>query len=91
MEATQTDTRLVFREVNERLRELSKTFSSEAREIDVVCECGQAECTERFRMSVDAYDLLRRDRVFVMKAEHAFPDGRVVERQKTYVVVSRDD
>jgi hypothetical protein len=48
--------------VNERIRELSQTFSSGAHAADFVCECG---CSQFVRLSFERYDALRGAPVYV--------------------------
>jgi hypothetical protein len=77
----------VFREFNERLEEVGRGF--DLRMLDLVCECGDAECTERIRMSVEEYEQLRTDpRQFAVVPSHEAPDIEdVVERKGDYDVV----
>ncbi len=42
----------LFREINERLEELNKTFSEFTDKMELVCECGVRTCIERFPMDV---------------------------------------
>ena len=80
--------RLIFREVNERLRALAETFASNDAWIEVVCECDRNECLGRIRMSREAYDRLRSNPAyFVLGTKHDPPAGRVVERGDGYIVV----
>ena len=81
--------RLVFREVNDRVRELADTFASSDGSLELVCECGRADCVERIRISRAEYDRLREDaRQFVLKTEHCPPDGTVVLQGAGYVVLT---
>ncbi|HXV04014.1 MAG TPA: hypothetical protein VFP24_10620, partial [Gaiellaceae bacterium] len=52
---------VLFREVNERLRELGEGFSLVAEQADFVCECGSSSCTEQIRMTLAEYETVRRD------------------------------
>ncbi|MDX6483640.1 MAG: hypothetical protein QOE95_1411, partial [Gaiellaceae bacterium] len=38
---------ILFRDVNERLKAVSEVFGDVLPEFDIVCECGEAVCTER--------------------------------------------
>jgi hypothetical protein len=81
----------VFREVNERLRELGEGFSLVSDTSEFVCECGRADCTARVRMSLAAYEEIRSDpkRFFVIK-EHEAPEyEHVVEEREEYLVVDK--
>jgi hypothetical protein len=50
----------VFREVNERIREVSARFEM-PRDLDLVCECGRRECTERISIAITEYEQVRAD------------------------------
>lgn len=50
----------VFREVNERIREVSERFEL-PHDLDLVCECGRRECTERISIAITEYEQVRAD------------------------------
>ena len=50
---------VIFREVNERVRETQETFRFGTDEAEFVCECGDASCVERIRMPIAEYEELR--------------------------------
>lgn len=82
---------LVFREVNERLRELGEGFSLVAELADFVCECGNSECAEPVRMPLADYERVRSDPkwFFVVKG-HELPEyERVIEENDAYMVVEK--
>lgn len=81
----------VFREVNERIREIGAATPATDEQLDLVCECGLADCAERIRMSVAEYERLRGDsRRFAVVPGHEIPDiERVVERAEGYDVVEK--
>jgi hypothetical protein len=82
---------VVFREVNERLRELGEGFSLVSDTAEFVCECGQADCTARIRMSLAAYEQIRSDpkRFFVIKGHEVLDYEHVVEEGEEYMVVEK--
>ncbi len=82
---------VIFREVNERLRELGETFSLEGELAELVCECGEAGCAERIQMSLAAYERIRSDPTwFVIVPGHEEPDyERVIEETEGYAVVEK--
>jgi hypothetical protein len=83
--------RLLFREVNERLRALA-SFATDGDAIELVCECGRADCLERLTVSLQTYDLLRRTPgYFAVVSGHAWPGDAVVEQLGLYDVVRADD
>jgi len=81
----------LFRDVNERLKEAAEAFSIGPRELDLVCECADAECVERVRISISEYEAVRNDpQLFIVAPGHVARDvERVVERRNGYDVVSK--
>lgn len=86
-------TQSLFRDVNERVREINEVFSGELPVGDWVCECANGGCTERVALPVADYERIRADpaRFFVLPAEvhvdHEIED--VVERNHAYWVVEK--
>jgi hypothetical protein len=81
----------LFREINERLEELNKSFSEFTDKIEFVCECGVGTCIERFAMGVAQYETLRSDpTTFAVKPGHELLDvEEVVEEHGHYNVVRK--
>jgi hypothetical protein len=81
----------LFREINERLEELNKTFSEFTDKMQLVCECGVRTCIERFSMDVAHYERLRADpTTFAVKPGHEVPSVEdVVEEHDDYLVVRK--
>jgi hypothetical protein len=82
---------VLFREVNERLRELGEGFSLVSEEAEFVCECANQSCTERIRMPLAVYEEIRSDpkRFFVI-AGHEEPEfEKVVEERDGYLIVEK--
>src|SRR5262245_40963770 len=50
---------VIFREVNERVREANDTVDVAVGDAEFVCECGTATCIERVRMSLADYERVR--------------------------------
>ena len=82
---------VVFREVNERLRELGEGFSMVSDLADFVCECGNTSCTERIRMTLAAYEKVRSDpKYFVVVRGHEEPEyEKIVSQEEDYSVVEK--
>jgi formate dehydrogenase maturation protein FdhE len=82
----------VFREVNERIEELATTFEV-GDVLDLICECGNVNCTSRIQMSLEAYEKLRSDATtFAVASGHEALDiEEIVARHKTYAVVRKTD
>jgi hypothetical protein len=51
----------LFREVNERLRDLNETFSPMTNRVELICECANPACGERISFTVREYEELRAD------------------------------
>jgi hypothetical protein len=80
----------VFREVNERIREVSERFEM-PQDLDLVCECGRRECTERISIAITEYEQVRADAFqFVIVPGHEDETVEVVvARRGTYDVVRK--
>jgi hypothetical protein len=79
----------LFRQVNERIEETADSFAVVDHSISVLCECGQAECTERIELSRDEYEALRRypTRFALLPGHDAHSFGRIVERNERYLAI----
>jgi hypothetical protein len=82
---------ILFREINERLKEMQETFDVLTEQAEFVCECGDAECTQQVTMSLADYERLRSDpTTFAVVAGHEAPDVEdIVDTRKRYLVVSK--
>ena len=82
----------VFREANERVKELNQAFATLTDKLILVCECGQGTCAEKISMSPTAYEELRADSAhFAIVPGHEIPDvEQVVAQREGYVVVRKD-
>ena len=84
---------VLFREINERVKDLNDTFRAVTATDEWICECASRTCTEKVQMSVDEYEAIRAlgDRFFVAPSdEHFWPDvERVVERNDRYWIVEK--
>jgi hypothetical protein len=81
----------IFRQVNEQIKNLDDELGSDDGEITVICECGDAECTERIGLPLDIYERVRSDSLlYVIAPGHEFPEiESVVERSSGYEVVRK--
>jgi hypothetical protein len=82
----------LFRDVNERIREISDTFGQKDATYDFLCECSDPECAERVVLTPAEYEYVRADSTrFVVAKGHAMPEVEsVVERAKDHVVVEKE-
>lgn len=81
----------VFREVNERLGDLNRTFSVITEQLQVVCECGDGTCVEQFAISPEDYKRVRSDPLlFVVVPGHEEPDVEyAVDARDAYLVIRK--
>jgi len=84
----------LFREVNERIEELSSDLADESEQegsIEVVCECGRADCTELIEVTRAEYEAVRSDpRRFIVVPGHEHTDtARIVERNSAFSVIEK--
>jgi hypothetical protein len=78
----------LFREVNERLLEMS---DGRGEGIEFLCECSQPECSETIPLSLDEYNEVRsHPKSFVIVPGHETPEvERVTESNGHYIVVEK--
>ena len=83
----------IFRQVNEQIRGLNREFGTEGDTMTVICECGDADCTEQFELEVSDYERVRANaRCYVIASGHEVSDvERVVEQTGSYDVVEKQD
>jgi hypothetical protein len=81
----------LFREVNERVREVSEVGPRERTEF--LCECGDSECTESISLTLAEYEGLRADPLlFGVKPGHAIPDvEEVVAENERFQTVRKHE
>jgi hypothetical protein len=84
---------VLYREVNERVRDLSDQFGLTVETVDFVCECGRLDCNEPIKLTGAEYADVRSDgATFAIKPGHELPDTEtVVEEHETYFVVRKHE
>jgi hypothetical protein len=82
----------LFRDVNDRIREISDTFERKDETYDFVCECSDPACTQRVVLTLAEYERVRSDPTrFVVAKGHALPEVEsVVARARDHVVVEKE-
>lgn len=82
---------VIFREVNERLRELGESFSLVTELAEFVCECADTSCTDRIQMVLSEYERVRSNpKWFVIIPGHEVIDyERVISENEAYAVVEK--
>jgi hypothetical protein len=83
---------LLFRSVNERIEELTESWSQAA--MSAICECGDKDCFAPIDLPADEYRSLlgseRSGRRFIVLPGHEIPDVEtVVERHEDYLIVEK--
>jgi hypothetical protein len=83
----------LFRQVNERLKEIGESFSFVTESADFVCECGSASCADPIRLSLAAYEQIRSvPELFFIVPGHELADVEsVVESNEAYNVVRKHE
>jgi hypothetical protein len=81
----------LFREVNERIGQISGQGSFEP--IEFLCECGEASCTETIPLRRSEYEQVRSDPLlFVIKPGHGLADVEtVVEEEARFEIVRKHE
>ena len=81
----------VFRELNERLDGLTKTFAIGSDELDLVCECGDGRCVERLVVPREEYESVRAEpHRFIVYPGHGEPAvERVLAKRSGYDVIEK--
>jgi hypothetical protein len=84
----------LFREVNERIAELTEGLTRTENLDGLVCECADALCMERVgQLTISEYEAVRGDpRRFIIAAGHESLDvEKVVERRPNYSIVEKNE
>lgn len=83
-------TESLFREVNERIAETADRF--EADDATFVCECADAQCTDRVETTLEQYEWVRSDgtRFLVVNGHEDDRYETVVHRRQDFAVVEKD-
>lgn len=70
-----------FRNLNERIRDAADQYSADGHVYEFVCECSDATCLERVRLSASEYEAVRADPTrFVLAPGHERTAIEVVVR-----------
>ena len=81
-------TQSLFREVNERIDEITQAHEANG---EVLCECASRECTMTIPLTRDEYEAVRRfpTHFFVAPGHVVSEIERLVEQNERYVVVEK--
>ena len=93
LEARLARNEVMFRAINERIRELAGRFDqSDGEELGFVCECADETCVERVHLTTEQYDDVRAipARFVVVPTHEATPlVERVIYRSDQFVIVRK--
>ena len=83
---------ILFRDVNERLKGVSEGFADVLPEFDIICECGDAGCTQRISVTLEEYEDLRAvaTHFAIRRGHEALDIETIVEDRGGYLVVRKD-
>lgn len=83
----------VFRDVNERIRDVASAFDLTSEPLDLICECGDASCVARISLTRSEYEQVRADpELFAVASGHVAPDvEQLVENRSGYDVVRKHE
>jgi hypothetical protein len=81
----------IFREVNERVEEINRTFSTLTESMEIMCECADVRCAEMISIPVSEYERIRSDStLFAVVPGHEAADVEdVVEQQSGFDIVRK--
>jgi hypothetical protein len=88
-ERRRAENEAAFRAVNERIARLGERFGSET--LELVCECSNAECTERVSLTAADYERVRAEptHFLVVPGHETAGIERVVERGPGLAIVEK--
>lgn len=83
----------LFRQVNERLKEIGESFSLVSESADFVCECGNTSCAKPIRLSLAEYERIRSEpELFFVIPGHEIADVEtILETNEGYDVVRKHE
>jgi hypothetical protein len=83
--------RPLFREVNERIRQVNVPLGPESRSNEILlCECGRSDCSVRLEVPAEVYDVVRSEgHRYLVAPGHEEPEREeVVAGAPSYLVVA---
>jgi hypothetical protein len=93
-EARAATNHALFRDVNERVKEVNEGFSVVLPMGEWICECANDTCVERIELSATEYEAVRRDQARFLVAPtnaHVWPEvEQVTERNDHYWIVAKN-
>jgi hypothetical protein len=83
----------MYRQVNEQIEDLNEAFSEMSGGFLVVCECGDAMCTEQITLSRQTYEKTRTNPAqFLVRPGHQVADvEEIITTEAEYMVVEKHE
>jgi len=83
----------LFREINERVRDLASTHGPDDHVYTFFCECSNTDCTLQVELTTAAYEAVRANPArFIVASGHELPEiEHIVERNEGWWVVQKED
>ena len=80
-----------FREVNERISEKAESHGLDSHKYEFFCECSDATCTERVKLTMSEYEYIRSEPTrFVVKNDHVVTEiEHVVETVPDHMIIEK--
>jgi hypothetical protein len=80
-----------FRSVNEEIQSLAETHGDDSHGYDFICECSDAGCVEKVRLTLTEYEYVRLDPSrFVVARDHILREiEHVVETAEDHAVIEK--
>lgn len=87
------DNEALYRQVNERIKEMNEDFALFSETFSIACECGNVDCMERINISAQRYESTRQSGTrFIVVPGHEEPETElIVDRgdASAYVIVEK--
>jgi hypothetical protein len=82
----------LFREVNERIEDVSSTVALDEQLMEFLCECDSTACMEKISATRAEYEAIRTDAThFIVLPSHEDPDvEHVAEQNERFLVVEKE-
>jgi len=82
----------IFREVNERVREIAVEHGTDGHIYAFYCECSNPDCTLRLNLTVAEYEMVRSEgHRFLIAPGHNLPEiERVIMRTENWWVIAKE-
>jgi len=83
----------LFREVNERIEQVSEALQVEPERLRILCECGNKSCFEHVEVSLPEYEQVRANAtLFFVRPGHENADvEEIAEEHEGYTVVRKKE